>query len=811
MTLRYIPFLLIIACLVGFNHPFLSAQTLSLKQLHDSVDVIRDTNGINHVYARNEHDLFFSQGYLAAKDRLFQFEIWRRQATGTLSEILGQRELQRDIGVRLFKFRGDKRKELNHYHPRGEDIVYAFVEGVNAYISEVRSNPKTLPIEFRVLDILPGYWTWEVVISRHQGLLENVRDELEFSRVVSLVGTEKAKQLFYFHPNTPVLDIHPDIPQELLLKDVLAAYTAFRSPIKFLPEDVIPEFRNNQTAYHELVMAYEDQYRTERHTLGSNNWVISGSKSTTGFPILANDPHRLQAIPSLRYWVHLHAPGWDVVGGGEPVIPGISIGHNSFGAWGLTIFETDMEDMRVYNIHPDNPQLYWHKGKWLNMTVIQDTISIKGEPDLLVQHFYTIHGPVTFIDSTLKKAVAVQCAWLEPGGAPYLASLSMNQARTWEEFREACTRNNVPAENMIWADKEGNIGWQATGISPIRKGFSGLVALSGGGSQEWEGYLPIAHRPNALNPAAGFIATANENVTPAEYPFQEALGYEWADPFRGQRIKEVLEQDKKFTLEEMAALQNDLVSLPARRLLHLLDRIQISDSALSKTKNLLSKWDQKLDIDAVPAAIYVMWERKIRQNIKPIVIPEKVTPYVNTIQMSRVMEWMEHPELIFGAEAETKRNDFLVQALQDAVAELEQKLGSNRSNWQYGQRKYKHTQLTHVLSAAVSPTIRSQLNTDVLPRGGYSFTLSANAYGDLSSSGASFKIVVDLSDWNRLLGINNPGQSGNPESPFYRNLFSVWANDGYFVVPFDKGPIVETAIEQHQLVPKKIHRQRKRR
>ncbi len=805
MILRFDRVLFFGAFFLGLNITSVSAQTLALPHLLDSVEVIRDGNGINHIFARNEHDLFFSQGYLAAKDRIFQFELWRRQATGTLSEILGPRELQRDMGARLFKFRGEKKQELNHYHPRGEEIVDAFVEGINTYIREVREAPEKLPIEFKILDILPGYWTWDVVISRHQGLLENVKDELEFSRVVSLVGADKAKELFYFHPNIPILDIHPDIPQALLFKDILAPYVAFRSPIKFHPEDILPEFQNQQLAFAQLENISKEHLNQERHTLGSNNWVISGQKSKTGFPILANDPHRLQAIPSLRYWVHLHAPGWDVVGGGEPVIPGVSIGHNTFGAWGLTIFETDMEDMRVYSLNPDNPHQYRYKGKWHTMNMIQDTLSVKGEPDRIVQHFYTIHGPVTFIDTELKKAVAVQCAWLEPGGAPYLASLSMNQARSWEEFREACYRNHVPAENMIWADKEGNIGWQATGISPIRKGFSGLVALSGSGTQEWEGYLPISQRPHSLNPLSGFIATANENVTPPDYPHPEALGYEWADPFRGQRIREVLEQDKKFSVEEMAALQNDNLSLPARRLLPLLQQIEIKDKTLSSTLTQLQDWDQKLEIKSVPAGIYVMWERKIRENIKQVVVPESVLPYVSTIQLTRVLEWMDNPELIFGNDAIEKRNNFLVQALEEAISELEQKLGKKRSHWHYGQSRYKHTQLTHVLSAAVSPDIKNLLNTEVMPRGGYSFTLSANAYGDLSSSGASFKIVADLNDLNTTLGINNPGQSGDPKSPFYKNLFPIWANHGYFQVYFTEESIEKTAFERNVLAPKKIH------
>jgi penicillin G amidase len=358
------------------------AQILFLSGLLEEVEVFRDESGINHIFAKNEHDLFFSQGYLAAKDRLFQFEIWRRRATGTVAEILGPRELERDKGARLFQFRGDKKTELNHYHPRGEQIVDAYVQGVNSYIQEILEEPEKLPLEFKLLDILPGYWTWETVISRHQGLLENVQDELKFSRVVSLIGAEKAKQIYFFHPYSPNLELPKSISQELLFKDILAPYNAFREGLVFKPEDIQLEKRNTLLAF---LTENENQSRElqetlefEKFSIGSNNWIVSGKYTESGFPLMANDPHRVHAIPSLRYWVHLNAPGWNVVGGGEPVIPGVSIGHNEFGAWGLTIFETDNEDLRIYDINPKNPYQYRYKKKWVDMIQIQDTIKVKG-------------------------------------------------------------------------------------------------------------------------------------------------------------------------------------------------------------------------------------------------------------------------------------------------------------------------------------------------------------------------------------------------------------------------------------------------
>lgn len=795
---------LVLIIFLIFNQSSFSQQ-LGIKGLHQEVEVLRDSSGINHIFAQNEHDLFFTQGYMAAKDRLFQFEIWRRQATGTMAEIFGEKELDRDKGVRLFKFRGEKKSELSHYHPRGEAIVDSFVEGVNTYIEEALQSPESLPVEFKLLGILPEFWTWEVVISRHQGLLENVKDELNFSRIVSMIGAEKTKKIHYFHPNEPILDLVQSIPKELLFKDILAPYNAFRKSMTFYPEYIIPEARNHQNAFTTQLQDYETDLRetleTEKFSIGSNNWVVSGKLTESGYPIMANDPHRLIAVPSLRYWVHLHAPGWDVVGGGEPVIPGISIGHNQFGAWGLTIFETDNEDMRVYDIDPENPELYFHKGKWLEMEVISDTIKVKNKPDVLIKHFYTLHGPVTFIDHELKKAVAVQCAWLENGGAPYLASLRMSQSTTWEEFRDACTYNHIPAENMIWADRNENIGWQATGIAPIRNGFSGLVATLGDGSMEWDGYLPIAERPHDYNPVAGFIATANENVTPPNYPHKNALGYEWADSYRGDRVREVLAKGKKFSVEDMGKLQNDYLSLPARILVPYLNDLSFEKNGASDFRDMLLLWDYKLEKTSVPAGIYVMWERKIREKIKEISVPKEVFNLVGPIQMTLVIEWIKYPERLFAGNPLAERNKFLANCFELAIKELETKLGENSNNWQYGQPSYKHVYIQHPLSLALSEVWKEKLDAGPVARGGYSFTLAANAYGDNNTSGASFRIVVDTGDWEKTIGINTPGQSGNPDSPFYRNLFPIWAADGFFKVPYGYEKVKRNAMFQLYLKP----------
>ncbi|MFT4575984.1 MAG: penicillin amidase, partial [Polaribacter sp.] len=593
---------------------------LQLSGLNEPVEIIRDKWGINHIYAKNQKDLFFAQGYAAAKDRLFQFEIWRRQATGTVAEILGERELKRDIGTRLFKFRGDMKTEMNHYHKDGEEIITAYTNGVNAYIEEILKTPKKLPLEFKLLNIKPKKWTPDVVISRHQGLLGNIDEELKIARSVAKIGVQKTKELAWFHPKDPDINIDSKINKELLSHDILELYHAYRQTVKFKPEDVIPEFRNTEKVTALLQMNETDN---DSLAIGSNNWVVSGKLMKDGNTYMANDPHRTIAVPSLRYMAHLVAPGWNVIGGGEPEIPGISIGHNEYGAWGLTVFKTDGEDLYVYDLNPENLNQYRYKDKWVDMNVISETIKVKNQEDISGNFFYTQHGPVAHIDTENLKAYAVRCAWLEPGGAPYLASLRMDQAKNWEEFRAACNYSHIPGENMIWADKEGNIGWQAVGIAPIRNNFSGLVPVPGDGSYEWDGYLPIIEKPHAYNPKKGFLATANQNVTPEDYTHWNAIAYSWSDPYRGDRVNEVLSSGNKMTMDDMKALQVDYLSIPARILVPYLKELSFKGK-VKKAQSFLANWNYKLESDAIEAAIYVAWENEIKESAKQHFIPSDV-------------------------------------------------------------------------------------------------------------------------------------------------------------------------------------------
>jgi len=777
-------------------------NSLAVPGLLDFVEVIRDSSGVNHIYAQNEHDLFFAQGYCAAKDRLFQFEIWRRQATGTVAEILGPGELKRDIGARLFQFGGDLKAELNHYHPHGEAIITAFTEGINAHVREVQGDTSLLPLEFRLLGLQPGLWKPENVISRHQGLLSNLPEEIRFARAVISLGEKKVKELVAFEPGDPDLTLDPKIDKAGLHDSINSLYTAFRNSVKFKPEHLIATHRNQEN-FKLLAMAEDKRFLesmdSERESIGSNNWIISGSRSSTGLPMLANDPHRALAVPSLRYMVHLSAPGWNVVGGGEPTIPGVSIGHNDHGAWGLTIFNIDSEDVLVYQLNPENHDQYQYKGNWEDMLTVQDTIPLKDAGHHFVQHRYTRHGPVMFIDSARHVAYAARCAWLDIGAAPYLASLRIDQATTWEEFREGCSFSRIPGENMIWADKSGNIGWQAVGVAPIRKNYSGLVPVPGDGTYEWEGYLPIVDLPHMLNPEQGFLATANENNVPDGYTHRNAVGWNWADRWRVERINEVLRAKPDHTQEDMMRLQFDYLSLPARSLVPQLANIKSSIPVAESLRGRLLNWNLVIDKNSVEAAVYVTWEKKLASKLRQLVVPAEGQKYIRTIPLRKVVSWLSTGIGPFTNIKE--RNQFLLMCFNESITDLTASLGPDPAMWVYGQEKLHHVLIKHPLSNAVDPVTRKMLEVGALPRSGYAATPGMTGNGNNQATGATFRIVADVSDWDKTMFTHSPGQSGDPRSPYYNNLFPSWAGDRHFPVYFSKERILSAAREKTRLVP----------
>jgi len=772
-----------------------ASEKLTLPGLTQPVEIIKDRWGLSHIYAKNENDLFFAQGFNTARDRLFQLELWRRQATGTVAEILGPRELKRDIGNRLFMYRGDMKQELGWYHPHSAAIIQSFVDGINAYIAETERNPALLTPEFKMLGVKPGRWTPPVVISRFNGLLANLDDEMNTAMAVRALGADKVKSLMMYQPPNPDLTIDPAIDTSLLSKNILELYDVWRAPLKFQPADLAPEYR--KTASAERLRKYasipsQQELADRRADMGSNNWVVSGRLTESGMPLVVNDPHRVQQVPSLRYWVHLNAPGWNVIGAGEPAIPGVSNGHNDYGGWGYTIYGADTEDLYVYDTNPADPLQYKYGSGWESMKVVHETIPVKTRGPEQVDLKYTRHGPVVFEDKAHHKAYAVRAAWLEPGGAPYLGSLRMDQAQTWDQFRDAISFARIPSMNFIWGDRTGTIGYNAGVIAPRRMNFSGLVPVSGDGRYEWNGFLPIKDLPHVLNPEKGFYNTSNDYQVPLGYDHMEAIHRVWADPYRGRAVAETLASGRKFSVADMMALHNNDISLPARSLVPLLRDVPFTDAVSQKAAQRLLHWNFVLDKDSVEAGIYEMFQRNLMVNVKNVLVPQAARDVI-TPPLTRIVSALAAPEGSFGVDPVAGRNAVLVKSLDQAVAELTKRLGPDMENWNLG--AYHYARILHPMSGALRPDLEAKFDVGHMPRGGDAYTITATGGTDNQGAGGSFKIVSDTYDWDNSVGLNNPGQSGEVNDPHYRDLYELWSRGKYFPIFFSH-PKVESVAEK---------------
>lgn len=778
-----------------------AASTLQVPGLQQPVEILTDHWGIPHIYAKNQHDLFFAQGYNAARERLFQFEIWRRRVTGTMAEIQGPKALDRDIGARLLRFRLDLAKELNFYHPAGEEIVNAFVEGVNAYIAFTASHPESLPIEFRLLGFKPQPWTPDIVVSRIGGLLMNVETEILMAQRVQTVGADLTRQLTDLTSRNPDLTPPGGLALAEIPAEVLKYYTAARASVSFVPEDLVdPEYRADTSASRmTTLLNLPDWLTTPTAGEGSNNWVVNGTRTLSHRPLMVNDPHRAITTPSLRYWAHLAAPGWNVIGGGEPHLPGISIGHNEHGAWGLTIFPTDSEDLYVYETNPAKPNQYRYRGAWKEMTIVRETFTVKGSAPATVELKYTQHGPVLMEDQARQRAFALRAAWLDIGAAPYLASLRMDQAKTWEEFRAACAYSRVPSENMVWADTAGHIGWQATGAVPLRPNWNGLLPVPGDGRFEWSGFLPAKALPYVYDPPQGFFATANAENLPPGYP--HIISYTWEPPYRLARIQEVLNVGQGLTTVNMMRLQSDETSIPARTLLPLLRGLHSTQPAAQEALTRLQAWNAVLDRDSVEAGIYAAWQQKLWENFRNRRVPEAARPLFTRIASERLLASLTAPDGSFGDDPVAGRNQLLIESLEQAVQELTARFGPDMNAWKYGQEKFHHIVLRHMLSSAVKDQHRAQFDIGPLPRGGDGFTVNNTDNAAAQVVGASFRIIADVADWDRSLGVNAPGQSGDPVNPHYRDLTEPWANGKYFPVMYSREKVEGVTKRRETLQP----------
>jgi penicillin amidase len=747
------------------------AQTsgrVELAGLHKPVQVWRDPWGVAHIYAQNSDDLFFAQGFVAAQDRLWQMEMWRRAGEGRLAEILGAGAVERDRFARLMRYRGDMRAEWESYAPDARRIIERFVGGVNAFIESSRERP---PVEFQLMGVRPEPWTPEVCLLRLSALevSGNASREVQRAQLVRTAGAKIADELMPTDPHAEA-----ETPRGLDLEGIdnriLAGMRAATGAVDFSTPQ------------------------------GSNNWVASGALTRTGKPLLANDPHRGVGLPSLRYMVHLNAPGWNVVGAGEPALPGVSIGHNERVAFGLTIVGIDQQDLYVEETDPQDATRYRYRGQWEQMRVLREEIRVKGKTEPVVAELkFTRHGAVLYEDAKRHRAYALRTVASEPGTAAYLAALSLDRARNWREFRAALARWKSPSENFVYADVDGNIGWQATGLTPLRPNWKGLLPVPGSsGEYEWKGFLPASELPSTYNPREHFIATANHNILPEGYA--HALNYEFSPPTRFRRIVELLRAGKDFSAEDFERLQHDELSTVAREIVPLLKYVKTDDAGLRQAIDLLLSWDFVLAKDSAAAALYEVWFNRLSANLLPGRVPGDALRVVGgRAGLVTLVNALKNPGRMFGDDPSRARDELLSKSLTEARAELRGRLGSDAAKWRWG--SLHAAAFRHPLSTGEERF--ALFNLRPVERGGDANTVNATGGGAnyRQTHGASYREVLDLNDWDNSVAINVPGQSAQPASPHYNDLLPLWAAGRYFPLLFSRAKIERESHERLTLEP----------
>lgn len=731
------------------------AGTLEVDALSAPVRVVRDRWGVPHIYAESQADLFFAQGFVQAQDRLFQMDLWKKSVQGRLSQVLGSNFIERDAMTRRMQYRGDLETEWASYGPDTREIAAAFVRGINAWVGIARGR---LPEEFILAGWPPEFWRPEDLLNRTDGFLasDSAADEVLRARLVAARGPRVADRLLPLesHESTVVpsgLDvavINYVLGQALRRVGTPPFFTSLSAPVR------ASLFPHDQPA-------------------GSNAWVVDSRRSATGAPLLANDPHLRLEHPSRRYLVHLVAPGWNVVGATSPWLPGVAIGHNDRVAWGLTSFRADVQDLFIEKVNPTSPHQVEERGRWTDTRLVHDVIPVKGGTAFEFEHEFTRRGAVVAIDRQRSLAFTLRWTGTEPGTASGLSVLALDRARSWPDFRAALARWKMPPVDAVYADVEGNIGHQVAALVPIRRSWNGALPAPGWtGTFDWIGWRGLDDLPWALKPRTGQVAAASGLA-------------------RANRLVELLAGEGRLDIEDFKRWQHDTVAWNAQRLVPLLAGVRAARSDVEAARQVLLAWDKRVAADSSAAALYVLWERALLRKLAGRRLdPALVGDYLNRLD--------DVAEVLVPASG--GRQAAALEALTSAVDEWLATSDQNGTRAPWGRL---HT-LTFAHPLGVTEAGRRRFNVGPFALGGYGATLRAtHASGTAVTSGASFRQIIDLADWDRSMATNAPGQSGSPGSPHFADLARLWAASEYFPVAFSEGAVQAAAESTLTLTPRR--------
>jgi penicillin amidase len=794
---------------------------IQLSGLNAPVDIYRDSSGVPHIFASTEHDLFFAQGYVHAQDRFWQMDFWRHIGSGRLSEMFGESQLETDMFLRTLGWARVAQEELATLDPATVAILEYYAEGVNAYLAD--HNGSELSLEFAILklltpDYLPEPWqplhslTWAKAMAWDLG--GNMDSEIERALLLKSISPEQLSEIVPGYP--------ADHPLIVPAENVGAAPTEAMAEA---PASLLSQLANPLSRIGDKSAALEAILGKRGQGIGSNNWVISGERTSTGMPLLANDPHLGVQMPSIWYEVGLHCSPkgaqcpYNVVGFSFASAPGVIIGHNDRIAWGVTNVAPDVQDLFIERLNPQNPNQYEVNGQWVDFELVQETLQVAGsEPvDLTVR--YTRHGPVIsdsygglegFSDNAgiaLPEEYVVALRWtaLEPSRT-FPAIWKLDLAENYEDFREATRDFDVPSQNFVYADIDGNIAYQTPGRIPIRAGGDGNLPVPGWTDEyEWLGYIPFEELPFAHNPPQGYIATANNAVVGLDYPY--LITTEWDYGFRAQRIVDLVEgAPGPIDIAWMQNIQGDGMDLNTQTLLPVLMQIPLEDRHLEETRSLLAGWDGQNDMDSSAAALFeVFWKNLLAVTFHDD-LPEDSWPGGGGRWFEVMRQLVPQPASPWWDDQATSevenRDEMFLRAFYLAVGEIERELGRNPADWAWGDLHTVTFRNQSLGESGVAP-IEALFNRGPFPTSGGDSIVNATGWDATESyqldSLPSMRMIIDLSNLANSLTMHTTGQSGHAYHTHYIDLADPWRYLQYHPMLWERDQ-VEAASRGHLIL-----------
>ncbi|CAG5009388.1 Acyl-homoserine lactone acylase QuiP [Dyadobacter sp. CECT 9275] len=733
---------------------------LSLDSLRDEVTIRFDDTGVPHIFAKNNFDLFYAQGYVTAKDRLWQMDLQTRAASGRLSEVLGPATLDMDRQSRLLGmgYGAEANIKLAMTDPRTREALLGYTAGVNAYIRQLA--PQDFPVEYKLLGYQPEPWkpiNTMYMLEQMTLTLAGRSNDLNMSNILKKYGKEVVDQLF---PDYPMLRESPVIPEG-------TAWDFKRLPLPVQPP-VMPVNDSIKTAH--TLMNPMPAREPKVEGIGSNNWAISAQKSITGYPILANDPHLELTLPSIWYQVQLHSPDMNVYGVSLPGIPSVIIGFNQHVAWGVTNVDADVYDIYEVTFQDSSKIRYLHNNQWKPAKTREEIIYVKGrEQPLKEKVIYTHHGPVYQQKDSADVLHNYAVRWIghEPGNS-FITFYELNQAKDYEDYRKALSHYVGPAQNFIFADNGKNIAITVNGKFPLKYKDQGKYVLDGSNPMDdWQGWIPSDQNPFVKNPARGFVSSANQSSTDPSYPYY--LNWVFAPSERAIRINERLTAMSGANADSLRLLQNDNFSVLARTILpRLLSYLKNHPlTPFQKAGEItLSDWNYQNSPESVAASIFETWMPILGEAIWRDEFYSEKTPLDYPSRDRTLYLLLKEPDSKWFDNISTPQKetmpDIILSSFRTTLDTLTSRHGPMSPEWQWA--KVKGTEIRH-LSRQLKP-----FNAPKLKTGGGGSIVNAIT----RRNGPSWRMVVELGPSPRAFGIYPGGQSGNPGSPYYLNLLPKW-------------------------------------